>query len=269
MSTDKRNDAIKSILMAAMKAEKPTPAVVDGRITLGDFRYLVSENGESVMLLEYLSDKETVRVPGHVRIPGEETDRRVALLSIGSFMQKENVREVWLEEGIMAAVGSFMGCDALERVHLPDSIDDDHIGCAIRGCQNFKGFTVKASNPFYRIEDDCLIRKDNGLLVSGPRDRSEFSVPAGVTAISGSAFTESCMLETVVIPEGVTVIGDEAFFGCLLLDEVKLPGTLEDIGLGAFCECPRLKSLGVPAGTAFAGQTERDFDLIMGCEEEM
>ena len=86
MSTDKRNDAIKSILMAAMKAEKPTPAVVDGRITLGDFRYLVSENGESVMLLEYLSDKETVRVPGHVRIPGEETDRRVALLSIGSFM---------------------------------------------------------------------------------------------------------------------------------------------------------------------------------------
>lgn len=266
MSEEKRNDALKAIMMAAMKKEKP--AAADGKITLGNFRYLLSDNGSSAILLEYLDDEEEVSVPGYIRVPGEGADRQVSLISMAAFMGRENVREVRLEEGIIAVSGSFIGCSALEKIHLPDSIDSDLIGGSVRGCPGFGGFAVKDSNPVYRVQDGFLIRKDSGLLVSGPRNRTECVIPEGVSAIADSAFCYSRWLESVIIPEGVKTIGEQAFYECPYLWEVQLPSTLEDIGEDAFWNCPRLKSLGVPAGVTFAGYEERDFSLIMGCDED-
>lgn len=261
MSEEKRNDALKAIMMAAMKKEKP--AVTDGKIALGNFRYLLSDNGSSAILLEYLADEEEVSVPGYIRVPGESADRQVSLISMAAFLGRENVREVRLEEGIMAASGSFIGCSALETIHLPDSIDADLIGGAVRGCPGFGGFAVKDSNPLYRVQDGFLIRKDSGLLVSGPRDRTECVIPEGVTAIADSAFMYSSRLERVAIPEGVKTIGEQVFAFCPVLQEVQLPMSLEDIGCGAFTDCEKLESLCIPDHTTFAGKVTRDIGWIV------
>lgn len=258
---------IKSIMIAALEADRARSAVdADGNFTVGDFRYRLSDSG-SVDLATYLGDEEVVHVPGYVMVPGEREERAVHSLSIGAFMQKENVREVFLGEGFHGMISPFMMCHALERVHLPDSVKVIS-GSSVMCCSSFKGFAVKDSNPEFEVKDGFLISKKDGLLISGPKDRTECVIPDGVKSLDGFALAYSSRMESVVIPEGVSDIGICAVAYCPMLWEVSLPSTLENIGEEAFIECPKLESLGVPAGVTFAGSPERDFGVIMGCYEE-
>lgn len=259
---------IKSITIAALEADRARSAIdADGNFTVGDFRYRLSEDNGFISLTSYLGDEEVVHVPGSVMVPGEREERAVHTLSIGAFMQKQNVREVFLGEGFYGMVSSFMMCPALETVHLPDSVKVIS-GSAIMHCDSFKGFTVKGSNPKFEVKDGFLISKTDGMLISGPKDRTEYIIPDGVKSLDGFALAYSSRMESVVIPESVSDIGICAVAHCPVLWEVSLPSTLENIGEEAFLECPKLENLGVPAGVTFAGSPEHDFSMIMGCYED-
>lgn len=143
-----KNDVIKSILMVAMGSEKPSPAgYAEGKLTFGDFLFHYSRDGRA-SLSRYLGDDEIVRVPGSIRVPGEEKDRPVAFLSIGAFMQKEKVREVYLEEGIEGIGGSaFFCCPVLWEVRLPGSLQDIGEG-AFFECPKLESLGVPAGVTF-------------------------------------------------------------------------------------------------------------------------
>ena len=69
---------------------------------------------------------------------------------------------------------------------------------------------------------------------------TSFTVPAGVTEITNSAFAKTSALTSVTIPEGVTKVGSYAFKESHLAS-VTLPFTVKEVHYGAFQDCIDLK----------------------------
>lgn len=53
------------------------------------------------------------------------------------------------------------------------------------------------------------------------------TIPEGITAISGQAFSNCVNLTSITIPEGVTSIGNKSFVGCSSLETINYTGTEE------------------------------------------
>ena len=123
-----------------------------------------------------------------------------------------------LREGTTEITGrTFCGCTELERIILPDSVEN--IGyMAFSDCTGLASIAVSNDNPVYYAENNCLIEKATNKLVFGCKNSV---IPDEVTGIGDCAFDGCTGLETITIPEGVTSIGDSAFFGCTGLKTVN------------------------------------------------
>ena len=95
----------------------------------------------------------------------------------------------------------------LVEINLPKSVKEIGEG-AFNGCSNIMTITVDPLNEVYYSQDDCLLVKENNLLLLGCQES--------------------------IISEGVEVIGTGAFANCSSLTEIKLPNTIEYIAPTAF-----------------------------------
>lgn len=105
-----------------------------------------------------------------------------------------------------------------------------------RQFKNKKEILVESNNSYLTSVDGSLYRKNKSAIVryaAGKTD-TEFTLPAGITAIEDSAFAYSSNLEKVNIPESVTSIGSYAFSMCEKLKDVNLPNGLAEISQGIF-----------------------------------
>ena len=86
---------------------------------------------------------------------------------------------------------------------------------------------------------------------------NEYTIPDGVTKISGSVFANYNNLKSITIPEGVTEIGKGAFAGCSGLTNITIPYGVTNLGYdnnaywgavgsGVFQECTSLESITIP-----------------------
>ncbi len=89
---------------------------------------------------------------------------------------------------------------------------------------------------------------------------THIEIPAGVTSVSPSLFTDFKSLKSVSIPPSVTSIGDGAFWGCSSLESVSIPPSVTSIGDGAFWGCSSLTSISIPSSVTSIGAR-----AIMGC----
>lgn len=93
----------------------------------------------------------------------------------------------------------------------------------------------------------------NGVLLHYKGNGGTVTIPAGVTEISGGAFSGvigKSFITSVIIPEGCVKIGEEAFYFVGDLSPsvtVTLPSTLREIGNRAF-ECARITKISFPNG---------------------
>ena len=113
-------------------------------------------------------------------------------------------------------------------------------------------------NPIYKIEGNCIIRKDNGEIVSGCNIAV---IPEETTRIGDFAFFMASQDE-IRIPDRVQSIGAYAFSGAFngkSNTELKIPGSVTEIGKYAF-ECNRIKFAEIPEGI-----TEIVEGLFSGC----
>ena len=84
-------------------------------------------------------------------------------------------------------------------------------------------------------------------------------VPAGITIIATSAFSDCHHLRSVVLPASLMMISESAFEGCKNLPSIKLPAGLKTIGAFVFADCTSLASVELPAGlTSIAFETFRN-----------
>lgn len=112
--------------------------------------------------------------------------------------------------------GAFRNRIGLVDINLPKSVKEIGEG-AFNGCGNIMTITVDPLNEVYYSQDDCLLLKENNLLLLG--------------------------CQSSIISEGIEVIGPGAFDNCSELTEIKLPSTLTTIMPGAFTNCPLVTSL--------------------------
>ena len=86
---------------------------------------------------------------------------------------------------------------------------------------------------------------------------NEYTIPDGITKISGSVFANYNNLKSITIPEGVTEIGKGAFAGCSGLTNITIPYGVTNLGYdnnpywgsvgsGVFQECTSLESITIP-----------------------
>lgn len=106
---------------------------------------------------------------------------------------------------------------------------------ALYGLTQAKSLEVDENNPYYRSENNCIIRREDNVLIAGCRTSV---IPDGVTAIGEKAFFGIIDPSfTVNMPDSVTEIGEEAFSDCYNLTEIRFSKNLQKIGQGAFSDC--------------------------------
>jgi hypothetical protein len=95
-----------------------------------------------------------------------------------------------------------------------------------------------ATKPDFEIVDGVL-KKYNG-------KGGDVTIPAGVTVIGASAFSDCADLNKLTLPMGVTEIEKYAFYKCVNLTEVTIPNTLKALAYGAFLGCDNVKKMSIP-----------------------
>ena len=149
-----------------------------------------------------------------------------------------NLTTVVIEEGIAELPdGFFAGCDNVENLTLPESLETlgyNELPKKIRESLDYGagGFMVY----------------QGWVLGYGDAGASALSLPSGVRGVGTGAFAEFWDLETVAIPDTVKRIGRNAFFECTFLDDVEIPDSVETIGVGAFEDCSYMQTLSVGNG---------------------
>ena len=123
----------------------------------------------------------------------------------------------------------FKGCPLLKEIRLPAMVEE--IARATEVVEvDFSRFNIAETNPFYKIENDCIIDKRTNAVIYG----CETSIiPEGVARIERCAFWDSD-IQKVVFPSSVKEIGERAFYNCYQLTEITFSEGLESIGQFAF-----------------------------------
>ena len=107
---------------------------------------------------------------------------------------------------------AFEGCAALTSIYIPKSVTSIGEG-AFSGCSSVESITVSSENTAYYSADNCLIERENGVLIAGCMN-SVIPSDGGVTRIASRAFYGCSSLIGIVIPESITNIDSYAFGKC-------------------------------------------------------
>jgi uncharacterized protein YceK len=185
-------------------------------------------------------------------------------------------------------------CYDLKSINIPDSVTA--IGSlAFFGCENLSSIIVEKQNPYFSSIDSVLFDKIENRILCYPAGKQDacYTVPAGVAAIEGDAFSGCKNLAVIDIPDSVTAIGYNAFSGCkrlrsitvgkqnqsfssidgVLFDKIVnellhypagkqdacyiIPDGVDIIGHGAFSDCKNLRSI-------IVGKQSQSFSSIDG-----
>ena len=177
---------------------------------------------------------------------------------------------------------AFLGCEGLTSIEIPNSVTS--IGYNVFGYCGLTSIVVKAGNPIYHSDGNCLIETASGILIQGcttsviPNDGSvtsidgwafaycdgltSITIPDSVTSIGDYAFRGCSGLTSIVIGSGVTSIGDYAFVGCSGLTSITIPDSVTSIGSYAFYDCRELKSVVIGSGVTSIG-----YYAFYGCDK--
>lgn len=254
-----------------------------------DFDYSLTEDGKGVVIKEYKGKDTAVKIP--------EKIEGLPVVEIGSmaFFSNDKMTSVTIPETV-TVIGSnafsgcsgltavtipskvttlddsaFSGCTGLTKIEIPESVTE--IGSQVfSSCKNLaeivipKTVTQIGSSTFRDTAWLSEKQKENpfvvvnNILVDAATTTGDVTVPKGVTAISGLAFSGIRTLKSVVIPEGVKTIGESAFYNSGVTS-VTVPDGVTSIGSQAFGMCSKLTALTLPDSV-----TEIGGSAFMACE---
>jgi len=209
----------------------------------------------------------------YVVVPSELDGYKVS--SIGSLaFFRCRMKSVVIPEGVRSlGTRAFYGCDALEHVKLPftlDIIDRNafekcvslerldigecpYVTGSAFNCPNLASISVSQSNHEYKEDDRCILSRNLRELVFFSRTRSYAAFPKSVEEIGEGAFMCCNNLKKVTIPGNVKKIGSLAFASCRNLSSVEIMSGVCEIDDMAFAYCPNLKTVSFPTSLEKVG----------------
>ncbi len=127
---------------------------------------------------------------------------------------------------------------------------------AFDAAKKLKAISVSKDNKYFSANSGILYNKTKTELLAYPvaKDGTEFTVPAKVETIGGSAFSSS-PLRKITLPVGLKTIGAFAFNSSQKLVRADIPKTVTTIGKFAFNECYKLRSVSIPSSVRVIGSS--------------
>lgn len=250
----KRKNIFKSLLAAAMAlimifGAAPLSGFVGIRLPMLSLKAEAAITGTTEDgLFEYELDLKGAYYGMRItRYKGPDSGEVVIPKTIGGYEVK------WIGDRYSGAA-VFQGCTGITSIVIPDSVISIDRS-AFSGCTSLAEITVSPDNKNYSSVDGVLFNKDGSELIIYPKGngRSAYTVPDGVTSISGSAFSGCTSLKEIVIPDSVTSIGESAFSGCTSLSKVKLSNNLTKIEAETFSGCTSLTEIDIPDSVTSIG----------------
>ncbi|MBP3269222.1 MAG: leucine-rich repeat domain-containing protein [Bacteroidales bacterium] len=140
---------------------------------------------------------------------------------------------------------SFEGCDNLQEVRIPDSVQylgfygNTFSGNPFFMCRNLTSFSGK----FATEDGKCLVFTSGALVSLAPSGMNgqTYTLPSEVTRISALSMAYST-LKKAILPSGVTRINRSAFYASII-ENVTMPESVQQIGESAFANCSQLSSV--------------------------
>ena len=271
----------------------------EGEMSIGDCAFagcssLSDRNGFIVVkgvLQDYIGESSSVEIPlGVTRFSDSVFKDRTDISSIvipegvtevGSFSGMTQLTEVKLPQ-TLTKIGGFSGCSALTEVVLPKNLTEvgGFSGCsalkelvlpknlrlikALSKCSSLERIIVEDGNPYYYVENQCLISaqdqyelysdgsrlvltRKGELLAAIPKD-GVVDVPIGVKIIKRGAFNGDLRLTNITLPKGLQEIDAWAFAGCRKLKKIVIPKEVTSIAAESFEGCSGLVELDVEDG---------------------
>ena len=127
---------------------------------------------------------------------------------------------------------AFSGCDKLQIISLPDSINREGVMCDVSSgsgkvyvfqyCNSLQQINVGEDNKELSSIDGVLFNKDKSILLNVPQKIAitDYVVPRGVKEIGGLAFVGCRSVVSVTIPESVENISSFPFVMCRALQQI-------------------------------------------------
>ena len=164
----------------------------------------------------------------------------VTVIKEGGFGNCQGLKSVTFHNNLKEiGYQAFYRC-ALTSVTIPESVET--IGDApFWECDKLMEFNGKfaSGDKICLIADGRLVDVADGIV----NELSDYTIPAEVTHIGDSVFSNSSNLNSITIPEGVVDIGICAFGSCENLKEITIPSTVTDIGVSAFSLCSKMSAI--------------------------
>jgi hypothetical protein len=117
---------------------------------------------------------------------------------------------------------AFRSCKGLKSIQIPASVNT--IGSqAFANCSALTEMVVDPENQNFSALDGVLFNKKRTILIACPAlKKGVYNLPASVTQISESAFSQCKELTSILIPNSISTIGSQAFLGCSKLRAIYL-----------------------------------------------
>lgn len=164
-----------------------------------------------------------------------ELPETVKEIGKGAFSECGTITSIRIPDGVkIIRANTFEFCSALEKVYIPDSveiIEDNAFGyctgfgsfeitkgirkvsaLAFAGCHYLRTFEVDSENPYYTIDNNCIVSKDKTAIVVCPNalDVAEYKVADTVTTIEANAFVNNANIKEIYLSNNVKSVGDYA-----------------------------------------------------------
>ena len=173
---------------------------------------------------------------GDTEISTFELPESVKEIGQGAFRECTSINSFVIPNGVkVIKANTFEDCNYLEKIEIPESVeiieDKAFNNCtgftsfeitkgikkltalAFKGCYNLKTFEVNSENPYYCIDNNCILSKDKSTLVVCPNDsdETEYKVADSVKNIEAYAFANNNTIKELYLSENVESVGNYAF----------------------------------------------------------
>ena len=160
-----------------------------------------------------------------------EIPNGVTSIGSGAFYYCTSLTDITIPDSVTSIDRSaFSRCTGLASITIPNSVTV--IGdWVFRDCTSLASIEVSEDNKRFSSEDGVLFNKNKTRLEIYPQgsERTEYTVPDGVTNIDESAFFANDMLTTLTLPTSIVSLNSDVFRDLTALNKIIYLGTSEQI----------------------------------------
>ena len=235
------------------------PAASDDTYTIPKGIKAIGGGAFNGSLLEHITIPETVVEIGEGAFLNSaltEVTLPDSVQSIGdyTFGYSAHLRQIRLGHGLRTIGDSaFSGCSLLPEIDIPENVQKVGTGLFI-DCDSLTELRVSDQNPFFCIQNHCLVEKDSARVVAFPCGLKieTLEIPDGIRTIGERAF-QHAHIRNVVLSGSVEVLEGMAFYKMPTLESIQLNNGLMVVSSGCFMDSENLVRITIPRSVGYLG----------------